>query len=175
MRLATRMKLTYGMVFLVPILLIILSFWGIGRIELRALRQKYDMEEASVEMLFNPFEILGNISVSVVNELATVAEDSPERLEDVSYLETMDKRLEKYSSFLVLRREGKIYYSGQDGEISENIEGRLESPWTDSCNFRGTFRIICGSLTFSFLTAAKDLFRFSRRWKRPLNRWNGWF
>lgn len=46
MRLATRMKLTYGMVFLVPILLIILSFWGIGRIELRALRQKYDMEEA---------------------------------------------------------------------------------------------------------------------------------
>ena len=35
MRLATRMKITYGMVFLVPILLIILSFWGIGRIELR--------------------------------------------------------------------------------------------------------------------------------------------
>ena len=117
MRLATRMKITYGMVFLVPILLIILSFWGIGRIELRALRQKYDMEEASVEMLFNPFEILGNISASVVNELVTVAEDSPERLEDMSYLETMDARLEKYSSFLVLRKDGKIYYLS----VADNI------------------------------------------------------
>jgi len=132
MRLATRMKITYGIVFLVPILLIILSFWGIGRIELRALRQKYDMEEASVEMLFNPFEILGNISASVVNELVTVAENSPERLEDVSYLETMDARLEKYSSFLVLRKDGKIYYSGQDGENSENIEGMVGESLTDS-------------------------------------------
>ena len=132
MRLATRMKITYGMVFLVPILLIILSFWGIGRIELRALRQKYDMEEASVEMLFNPFEILGNISASVVNELVTVAEDSPERLEDMSYLETMDARLEKYSSFLVLRKDGKIYYSGQDGEDGENIEGMVGESLTDS-------------------------------------------
>ena len=132
MRLATRMKITYGMVFLVPMLLIILSFWGIGRIELRALRQKYDMEEASVEMLFNPFEILGNISVSVVNELATVAEDSPEQLEDVSYLETMDARLEKYSSFLVMRRDGEIYYSGQDGETGENIEGMVGESLTNS-------------------------------------------
>ena len=66
MRLATRMKITYGMFFLIPIVLIVVSFWGIGRIELRALQQKYDMEEGSVEMLFNPFEMLGNISVSVV-------------------------------------------------------------------------------------------------------------
>ena len=75
------------------------------------------MEEASVEMLFNPFEILGNISASVVNELVTVAENSPERLEDVSYLETMDARLEKYSSFLVLRKDGKIYYLS----VADNI------------------------------------------------------
>ena len=37
MRLATRMKITYGMFFLIPIVLIVVSFWGIGRIELRAL------------------------------------------------------------------------------------------------------------------------------------------
>lgn len=122
MRLATRMKITYGMFFLIPIVLIVVSFWGIGRIELRALQQKYDMEEGSVEMLFNPFEMLGNISVSVVEELAETAESTPERLSDIKYLETVDKRLEKYSSFLVLRKDGKIYYSGQDEEINEDVE-----------------------------------------------------
>ena len=122
MRLATRMKITYGMFFLIPIVLIVVSFWGIGRIELRALQQKYDMEEGSVEMLFNPFEMLGNISVSVVEELAETAESTPERLSDIQYLETVDKRLEKYSSFLVLRKDGKIYYSGQDAEINEDVE-----------------------------------------------------
>ena len=90
MRLATRMKITYGMFFLIPIVLIVVSFWGIGRIELRALQQKYDMEEGSVEMLFNPFEMLGNISVSVVEELAETAESTPERLSDIQYLETVD-------------------------------------------------------------------------------------
>ena len=77
MRLATRMKITYGMVFFIPIVLIVMSFWGIGRIELRALQQKYDMEDASVEMLFNPFEMLGNISVSVIEELTETAESAP--------------------------------------------------------------------------------------------------
>ena len=125
MRLATRMKITYGMFFLIPIVLIVVSFWGIGRIELRALQQKYDMVEGSVEMLFNPFEMLGNISVSVVEELAETAESTPERLSDIQYLETVDKRLEKYSSFLVLRKDGKIYYSGQDAEINEDVENMI--------------------------------------------------
>ena len=125
MRLATRMKITYGMFFLIPIVLIVVFFWGIGRIELRALQQKYDMEEGSVEMLFNPFEMLGNISVSVVEELAETAESTPERLSDIQYLETVDKRLEKYSSFLVLRKDGKIYYSGQDAEINEDVENMI--------------------------------------------------
>ena len=125
MRLATRMKITYEMFFLIPIVLIVVSFWGIGRIELRALQQKYDMEEGSVEMLFNPFEMLGNISVSVVEELAETAESTPERLSDIQYLETVDKRLEKYSSFLVLRKDGKIYYSGQDAEINEDVENMI--------------------------------------------------
>lgn len=125
MRLATRMKITYGMVFFIPIVLIVMSFWGIGRIELRALQQKYDMEDASVEMLFNPFEMLGNISVSVIEELTETAESAPERLSDIEYLEAVDKRLEKYSSFLVLSKDGKIYYSGQDEEIDADIENMV--------------------------------------------------
>ena len=60
-----------------------------------------------------------------MEELAETAESTPERLSDIQYLETVDKRLEKYSSFLVLRKDGKIYYSGQDAEINEDVENMI--------------------------------------------------
>ena len=102
MRLATRMKLTYGTVFIVPLILMFVTFWGMGQIEMRALRQKFDMEEASVEMLVNPYKMLDKISSSIVDELRNTAENSPEKLMDTAYLEQMNQRLEAYSSFLSL-------------------------------------------------------------------------
>ena len=116
MRLATRMKLTYGTVFIVPLILMFVTFWGMGQIEMRALRQKFDMEEASVEMLVNPYKMLDKISSSIVDELRNTAENSPEKLMDTAYLEQMNQRLEAYSSFLVLRRGGEVYYSGGPGD-----------------------------------------------------------
>lgn len=116
MRLATRMKLTYGTVFIVPLILMFVTFWGMGQIEMRALRQKFDMEEASVEMLVNPYKMLDKISSSIVDELRNTAENSPEKLMDTDYLEQMNQRLEAYSSFLVLRRGGEVYYSGGPGD-----------------------------------------------------------
>ena len=35
---------------------------------------------------------------------------------DTAYLEQMNQRLEAYSSFLVLRRGGEVYYSGGPGD-----------------------------------------------------------
>ena len=118
MRLATRMKITYGMVFFIPILLMVITFWGMGRIELRTLRQKYDMQNAGMEVLIDPFQVLGNMSSSVVEELLATAEQNPEQLCDTDYLDRMDKRLSEHDSFLVMRRDSAVYYFGQDEEMN---------------------------------------------------------
>ncbi len=122
MRLATRMKITYGMVFIIPILLMVITFWGMGRLELKTLRQKYDMENAGMEVLINPFEVLGKMSSSIVEELQTTADQAPEQLGDTAYLDRMDERLSEYSSFLVARRDGVAYYSGQDETVTSIVE-----------------------------------------------------
>ncbi len=127
MRLATRMKITYGMVFFIPILLMVITFWGMGRIELRTLRQKYDMQNAGMEVLIDPFQVLGNMSSSVVEELLATAEQNPEQLCDTDYLDRMDKRLSEHDSFLVMRRDSAVYYFGQDEEmnsVAANVEVR---------------------------------------------------
>ena len=124
MKLATRMKITYGTVFIVPILLMMITFFGIGHVELNMLRQKYDLEDMSVEMLFNPFEVLENMSSSVVEELQTVSRENPDKLNDVEYLTAMDHRLQEYSSFLVIRKDGDVYFlNGKVGDDSDwNIQ-----------------------------------------------------
>lgn len=60
--------------------------------------------------------MLDKISSSIVDELRNTAENSPEKLMDTAYLEQMNQRLEAYSSFLVLRRGGEVYYSGGPGD-----------------------------------------------------------
>ncbi|WP_405321806.1 ATP-binding protein [Frisingicoccus sp.] len=124
MKLATRMKITYAMVFFVPIILITVTFLCMGRVEQNALKQKYDMENVSIEMLFDPFEMLGNMSTSMISELQHTSEKNPEKLEDMDYLEKMNEQMNRYSSSLVVRKSGEIYYSGLDvSETPEEIEG----------------------------------------------------
>lgn len=131
MRLATRMKLTYGTVFIVPLILMFVTFWGMGQLEMRALRQKFDMEEASVEMLVNPYKMLDKISSSIVDELRDKAENRPEELKNTTYLEQMNQRLKAYSSFLVVRQDGNIYYSGAAADTGLELSN-LELETIDS-------------------------------------------
>ena len=97
---------------------------------MRALRQKFDMEEASVEMLVNPYKMLDKISSSIVDELRNTAENSPEKLMDTAYLEQMNQRLEAYSSFLVLRRGAKSIIRADPGTQDWSFRIWSSSPWT---------------------------------------------
>jgi signal transduction histidine kinase/uncharacterized membrane protein YwzB len=143
------MKITYAMVFIIPILLMAVTFWGMGRIELRALRQKYDMEDARMEMLVNPFEVLVNMSSSIVDELQTMAAEDSEKLCDTSYLDEMNERLDKYSSFLVIRRDGEIFYSGQSDALAEIMEN-FNTQQNDGGYIAGVDPYYLKQFTFTF-------------------------
>ena len=149
MRLATRMKITYGMVFIIPILLMVVTFWGMGRIELKTLRQKYDMENAGMEVLVNPFEVLGKMSSSIVEEFQKTAEENPERFCDMAYLDGIDERLSEYSSFLVARRNGAIYYTG-DNEMVTNIVENMEIQQADGGYIIGEDPYYLKQISFDF-------------------------
>lgn len=154
MRLATRMKITYGMVFIIPILLMAVTFWGMGRIELKTLRQKYDMENAGMEVLVNPFEVLGKMSSSIVEEFQKTAEENPERFCDTDYLDGIDERLSEYSSFLVARRNGAVYYTG-DNETAADIAENMEIQQADGGYIVGEDPYYLKQISFDFQDGAK--------------------
>lgn len=112
MRLATRMKMTYVIVFFLPMILLILTFFCLGSIELKKLEERYGMQDASVTMLFDPFEMLENMSGHLNRELKQTIENEPKKMLDLSYLEKMNTNFQETASFLSVLKDGKVYYSG---------------------------------------------------------------
>ena len=125
MKLGTRMKITYAMVFIVPLLLIGISFWGIGRLELQQLGGRYGVADANLSITSDPFSMFNNIGNTVISQLQTTIQEKPAALDDVSYLEDINSQLGTYSSFIIVRRQGDIYFNGSDDDdvVIEDTDG----------------------------------------------------
>ena len=125
MKLGTRMKITYAMVFIVPLLLIGISFWGIGRLELQQLGGRYGVADANLSITSDPFSMFNNIGNTVISQLQTTIQEKPAALDDVSYLEDINSQLGTYSSFIIVRRQGEIYFNGSDDDdvVIEDTDG----------------------------------------------------
>ena len=124
MKLSTRIKLSYILVFVIPIIMIVGVAIGSTPLRLRALQQRYDLEMTSYEMLLNPTSMLGHMNASVMKELQQVIEEDPDRLEDTAYLDQINERLAQNSTYILVARENAEVYSGLP---AENGEGQKRS------------------------------------------------
>ena len=117
MRLATRMKVTYIIVFFVPIILLMFTFFCLGSIELKELEERYGMQNANVTMLFDPFEMLDQMSGELNDQLKQTIENEPEKMADFSYLKKMNQQFQKTTASLVVLKNYEVYYSGMSDLI----------------------------------------------------------
>lgn len=115
MRLATRMKLTYSIVFMVPLTVIILIVVGFTNLELRNMKVQYDMEETSIGMIYNPYVVMEHMNVSAAEELHHAAESDVAKLTDEQWLTQMNQKLAGYESCLVVKVGEDIIFNGFDG------------------------------------------------------------
>lgn len=152
MRLATRMKITYVVVFFVPMVLLAITFLCLGRIELNTLRQKYGMENASVTMLFDPFEMMDHMSGNLISNMEKVIEKEPEKMEDLDYLEDMDEEFSQASSSLVVLKDGEIYFSGLNTE-----QQILDIEYADGSYITGTEPYHLKQIRFDFKDGSEGI------------------
>ena len=125
MKQGTRMKITYAMVFIVPLLLIGISFWGFGKIELQQLGGKYGVDDADFNIATDPFSMFNDIGNTVISRLRTTIDVTPSLMDDMDYLEEINEELGDYSSFIIVRRNGQVYFNGgsNDAAIPEDMGG----------------------------------------------------
>lgn len=151
MKLSTRIKISYAFVFVLPVLLILATVFGVTRIGLGSMERKYDLDKSSYEMLVNPMSMLGHMTASTIEELQKVMAEEPDKLEDFTYLDKLNARLVSHSSYLLVKKDWENIYSGlpagsdyndeltfkPDGENSESIYIVNDRPYhIQQLNFR---------------------------------------
>ncbi len=113
MKLFTRIKISYFLLCIVPVLLICAVTYAVSMLGSNSLQKRYDVSDGSVDMLTNPMEILGSLTSSIKSELDEVMESEPEKLENMEYLQSVNSELMGYSSYLIVRKNGETIYSGK--------------------------------------------------------------
>lgn len=124
MKLRTRLIISFFIIIIVPVLLAGATMWGIGKYQMRAIRQIYDTDGNAYDYFLNSFEALSSFTKSTYEELQRVAKDAPEQLENQEYLDEVNRKLEDRYSYLVVRRGEALVYDGNgdsDDTLKENL------------------------------------------------------
>lgn len=137
LKLFTRIKISYALLCIVPIFLICIVTYGLGTLGLNSLEKRYDVSDGSIEILINPMEILGSLTGTIKKELNDVVKNNPEKMSDMSYLESVNKNLLKYSSYLIVRKNSKTIYSGKP----ENEEIQVDEAYLEIDVDEGNFYV----------------------------------
>lgn len=112
MKLRTRLIISFCIIIFVPVLLAGITMWGFGRYQMKAIRQIYNVDGNAYDYFINSFKVLSHFTQSDYEELQRVTRETPEQMEDVSYLKKVNKKLEKKYSYLIIRREEELIYEG---------------------------------------------------------------
>ncbi len=107
-----RLIIAFTIVLMVPLVLTSISFFVIGN---------YMLQPGDETLKLHDYEDLtGNIQAyvektdKIYNELCETRKSDESKLEDTSYLSSFTDELADLNSFLVVRKDGELYYSGNE-------------------------------------------------------------
>ena len=130
MRLKTRLTIAFFIIILVPVLMAGLAFVGFGNYQMRSIEESYDIDEVTYETLSNSLQIVSKFTQSIFEEMRGDANGNADVFLDTEYLAGLNDRLRERYSYLIVRREGVLYYSGSNGNITKlfrEVTGTLRS------------------------------------------------
>ena len=119
-----RLIVMFMIMTLFPILLLISCGLIIIGYQTNVMKQAYDTEVNTLQALQNPVQVLNHLTRGSYNDLKAVTKNRPDRLLDLSYLETVNESLEKRQAFLVVQKGGSLVFCGNDA-LYEMVEDSL--------------------------------------------------
>ncbi|MGN0161919.1 MAG: ATP-binding protein [Lachnospiraceae bacterium] len=121
MKLKTRLKLSFCIMAVAPIMLISLFGWALVSNQIRKINSQYGIEGMSLELFNNPVEIITKAANQLHQEIEEDLSENPEILEDVGYFENLDKKLTRQAADIVVRKnEEYVYISAELSEEDVN-------------------------------------------------------
>ena len=140
MKLRTRLVIAFFTIILIPILLSGTMILALGKFSLTAIEKTYGIQGTSVETLSSSVQILSRVTGKYYDELINAINSDVDDLQDATWLEDFNTRLEEKGAYLLVRKEDTIIYMGEEGDhIRYVIEELPEYAETETSSDNGMY------------------------------------
>ena len=135
MKIRTKLLITFLTITVVPIFLIYISILGLSSYQNRVFRETYDVGQVDLSAGAS-IRVFSHLTESIQKEIEEKIAKDPEIFTDQSYLGDLNARMTEKHSFLMVTKDGKLIYIGNDEtalslerEISDYAEINDSDSW----------------------------------------------
>ena len=130
MKFRTRLLITSILIIVVPLLLTAVAFMGIGIYMVNS-EQEYSLSGRNYTSFTYTLENYNQMTEEVIFEIQEQLRENSACMEDIEYLEEIDNDLASKSSYIIVRKNNEIYYTGNP-EAAEQIFNLLPGYGSDA-------------------------------------------
>lgn len=112
MKLKNRMVISFFVIILVPLILTGVAVAGFTMYQVWSLEKKYGIEGVTYENLSNNTMLLSKMTQKTFSTLEKTASSDSEKLEDTSYLDSLNQNLTGKNAYLLVRKDDDVFYCG---------------------------------------------------------------
>ena len=117
MKLKSKLMISFCIIIFVPLFLDSVVIFGFFNVQIRMIEQNYGIQNIDAYSITNMVQLLNRYTRSDFESIIEISEDSPDKLEDEDYLESIDNDLKSKYSYLVVRKGNAILYNGGNDNV----------------------------------------------------------
>ena len=112
MKIRTRLAIAFITITVVPIVLIYVTALGLANYQLRSIQKTYGISEQVDLFRGNPTQAFNQMTKEIQREIQSAVSKNPAVFQDNVYLNKLNDELKKKYSYLILRKNDEIVFSG---------------------------------------------------------------
>ena len=117
MKLKKVLLVSFCVMIFLPVFLFAVAVCISGIYRINLIKSSYGIENLNYQHFTSSVQLLSEFTKDVHEELQELAEDDPDRFNDIAFLAEIDKRLENDASFLIVRKGEEIIYIGNNEPV----------------------------------------------------------
>ena len=138
MKLKTRLIIGFITVMILPLILSLMVIVIFGQLQIRSIEKNYGITGADYTIITNPISALYEVTEPTFQQITITANRDAKQLEDLNYLEDINRELSLINSYLLVRQDQDLVYQGK--EITQDIKEILPEYGTqDSLAEKGLY------------------------------------
>lgn len=158
MKLKTRLIIGFITVMILPLLLSLTVITIFGQFQIRSIERNYGISGADYTIITNPISALNKVTEPTIHQLSITTNRDPKQMEDVTYLDEINKELAVVNSYLIVKKNDELVYQGQ--EIPQSMEeilpkyGEQELSSENGTYIGGELQILIKQVDFQYSNGA---------------------